>query len=374
MSDRLPHGAAAADERAAALLDDVARLSRTARGRTSAALDDLFRPAEWRLGDRDRAVMAELLARILAAVEDELRSRLLARGELPDSEGFAASIGAAHVDIAMPVLERSGLLRDRGLVAALLRRSEEYRIGTRLRAAATVSEDGRLDRLLDSADERLVAAATALLIAESRRNDRFDEPVLAHSELPAPLHERLVWWVAAALRDYGVRHHGLDPGALDRALARAAAEAIASHDAETALEACALRLAGLLAEDEGLTDGLLVEALSGARLALYVAMLAVRADLAWDAAWELATDPRGAGHAVLLRAIGVGREEGIRLAISMRQTAFAEPADDDPFAGVAEAWDSLSPEAAAAAVAGWRLDPGYRDALADLAAGQGGPT
>jgi hypothetical protein len=42
----------------------------------------------------------------------------------------------------------------------------------------------------------------AVLVARSRRLDRFQEPVLARTELPAELQHRLVWTIAAARRAY----------------------------------------------------------------------------------------------------------------------------------------------------------------------------
>ena len=66
----------------------------------------------------------------------------------------------------------------------------------------------------------------ALVIARSRRFDRFEEPVLAEAELPAELHHRLVWLVAAALRHYLVQQHGL--AGVDAAIEAAAAAVLAA--------------------------------------------------------------------------------------------------------------------------------------------------
>lgn len=369
MSDQARSSEHTADERAAALLEAVPRAAQTARERIAAAVTDLFRPESYRLSDLQRTLMTRLLGQITGAIEDDLRARLLARPDLPESEELRASLGAAHVEIARPIVERAGLLRDAGLVAVLLRRSEEYRLVGQLRKAAIGQERGLLDGLLSHADTRVAEAAMALLIAESRRNDRFDEPVLARTDLDAELQARLTWRIAAALRDYGVRVHGLAPAGIDGAVAGAAAEALADHDPAATLEACAMRLAGLLDEAGMLTDAALAEALGGGRLALYVAMLAVRAELPFDTAWDLAIGFTGSGcHAVLLRALDLPREAAVPLVIAVEG---ASGGDDADLARWIEAFAAMSAEEARAAIRPWRFDSGYRTALAELAAGAG---
>lgn len=371
MSDEVPPGGKSADERALSLLYEVARAAHGGNEHFSAALIDLFRPRGNRLSEFECVLMRQLLDQLVAAVEDDLRVRLLAALEAADSEGFCASIGAEHVAIARPILDRAGLLHDPDLVAALLRRSDEYVIVKRLRADAVVTENGVLGGLLESEDKALVEAAMRLLIAESRRNDRFDAPLLAPGDLPAAVHRRLVWSIAAALRDYGIREHGLDAHDLDRAMVEAGEAVLAEQTRGDTLESVAMTMAEALA-DAG--DSVLVESLSGARLALYVALLAKRADIGFEAALDIACDPQLGRHAALLRSIDVGRDAAAHLLLTLEWATREDQGAGEPLAAQwIEIYDALPCEAAREAVLQWRCDNGYYSALSALTNAIGGP-
>ena len=363
MSDPAPPSEKTADERASVLLDGLARMSTSIGRQLSAVMIDLFRPEGERLSDLERTTMRHLLDQVVGAAEDELRSRILARKDLRATVEFEASLGAPHVPIARPILDRVGLLRDPELVGALLRRTKDYALIGHLRRLGGTPEPGGLDEL-PSRDGEIGRAAMALLIAESRRNDRFEEPALARADLPAAVERRLVWRVAAALREYGVRQHGLDGNRLDAVIAGEAGDMLVDRESAGTLEAAAGRLADLL-EEAGLAhDELLVEALFAGRPALYFALLARRASLSHDAVRELASAVEG--HLVILRAAGTGREAALRLALVLHEALGGE-AEEHSAAAWAEAFDALSRNEAAAAVRPWLFDSGYRAALAELA-------
>src|SRR6185436_511290 len=98
-----------------------------------------------------------------------------------------------------------------------------------------------LFELVRDADDGVSADAMELVIARSRRFDRFQEPTMGRVELPAELQHRLVWIVAAALRQYIVQHHQV--GAVDGAIEEAAGSIIAGYDEGATFEALAMRLA-----------------------------------------------------------------------------------------------------------------------------------
>jgi len=371
MSDEVPPGGKSADVRALSLLDELARTAHGGNERFSAALIDLFHPGGYRLNEFECVLMRRLLDQLVAAVEDDLRVRLLVAPEVAESEGFCASLGAGHVAIARPILDRARLLHDPDLVAALLRRSDEYTIVKRLRADAVVAENGVLGNLLESDDKRLVEAAMRLLIAESRRNDRFDAPLLAPGDLHVAVHRRLVWNTAAALREYGIREHGLDAPGLDRAMVEAGEAVLAEQTRGETLESAAMILAEALA---AIGDSVLVEALSGARLALYVALLARRTDIGFEAALDIACDPQVGRHAALLRSTGVGRDAAAHLLLTLeRATREDQGAGETLAAQWIEIYDALPCEAAREAVLQWRSHNGYYSALSALSGAMGGP-
>ena len=164
--------------------------------------------------------------------------------------------------------------------------------------------------LVRDADEQVCAEAMELVIARSRRFDRFQEPDMGQVELPAELQHKLVWLVAAALRHYIVQQHGL--AAVDGVIEEAAGALIAAHDEGAILEAHATRLALRLAADGRLDGALLLRMLSEGLLPLFIAGAAALPGSIMPPTWEVIADPRGRGPAMLLRAAGLDRDEAAR--------------------------------------------------------------
>ncbi|MFS0735693.1 DUF2336 domain-containing protein [Sphingomonas sp. 1P06PA] len=359
---------------ASRLLADAARAEALARARVAAAAGDIANRFDARPTDYQRATMARLLDMIVGDIEAALRARLPALlADVASPEALAA-IEVARVPLARPLLDRARMLADAEFAALLLSRADEHARVTALalaRAEASAADPQlfampRFDGLLASADTALAAAARAVAEGEARRLDRFQDAAAGRLDLPAELHHRLSWRVAAALRYYLVGAQALPAAAVDRAVSAAAASAMADYDEGETLEGramalvIALRLRGLL--DDDMLASLALEG----HVAVTMAALSARAGIAIDLVREIAGDADGARLLLLLAASGVSRDAAAALLLAL------EPADG---IGMAERrmadFDRTTPEFAADAVANWRLDPEYRHALADLAAGLG---
>lgn len=336
-----------------------------ARERFAVAATELLLPERARLTEWQRLTAANLLARLVRSIEDALRAPLAAH--FVDHDIVQAALASAHVPIVLPILERAGALGDPELGTVLVRRVEEHRFW---KAHGQSGED-LLYELVRDADGALASEAMALVIARSRRFDRFQEPVLGHSDLPAELQHKLVWLVAAALRHYLVQHHGLR--SVDAAIESAASDFIAQHDESAGLEAAAQRLARRLHQAERLDGGLLARTLGEGLLPLFIAGAGVRAGLDHGAAWEVLSDPRGRGPALLLRAGGLSREEAaaILLLLNTRGRLFSG-AEGDAAAEQLELFDSLDEGISAEVLRLWQVDPAYRTSVARLST-RGGP-
>jgi hypothetical protein len=334
-------------------LDGAAQLLASARARVSAAMADLALPEALRLSDRQRLTVSHLLRRLVGDVEDDLRSMLAAHFSADADEPLRAALSSASLAIAVPLVE-GGALADAGLFALLLRRAEEHRL------ARTAPERRLLTELAGDADEAIAATAVSFLIAESRRLDAFQEPLLAHGDLPAEIAHGLAWTVAAALRTYLIARHGVAPAVADPAVTSAASAWLARYDEGAGADALARRLALRLDQRSRLDDGLLVRAVEDGALPLFLAGLSVRSGLDLPALWELLADAGGRGPALLLRAAQVGREAAAAILLHFAGREEAVAAQLDLF-------DSLEPGEAHSRVLLWRLDPAYRAAVARLA-------
>lgn len=331
--------------------DGAAQLLASSRARVAAAATDLALPERLRLTDRQRSALAHLLARIVGDIEDEIRSSLL---DTLDSPTVRAALSSATLQIALPILESAGLLSDPTFVALLLRRVEEHRL-------ARGGEGALLTELAGDPEAPLAAAAVSLLVAQSRRFDAFQEPLLAIADLPAELLHTTVWTVAAAIRRYLVAVQGLAGPQADEAVAAAAARCLAGFDEGEGIDAHALRLALLLRARNRLDDAFLARAAEQGALPLLLAAISLRAEVDIAAAWEILAEPLGRGPVLLLRAAGAGRQTAVSilLALAGREDAIAPQLD---------LFDTVSPEEAVRLLSLWRRDPAYRAAVARLAA------
>lgn len=335
------------------LQDEGARLLAAAARARGVATADLFLPDRLRLAERERIVARDLLERLVRAIEDELRSSLAA--SFADADAIHAALSSAHVQLAVPLLARTEALHVADLVSVLLRRAEEHRL---YRASRN---DLSLSTLLADQDEAIAAEAMAVLVARSRRLDRFEDPVMARTELPAELQHRLVWTVAAALRRYLVEQHDVPPAVADAALASSATIMLAGYDEGDTLEARCMRLARLLRDAGRLNGSLIAVFLEGGTLPLFLAAVAARTGLSLAAVWELVSDPQARGPIFLLRLAGASRGEAGAAFDALR----AQPSDAE-LADALDLFDTTDEDAARDAIALWGLDPAYRSALLRL--------
>ena len=333
--------------------DDAAHLLHGAAHRRAAATKDLFINEALRLSERQRLTARALLDRLVRTIEDELRAVLAER--FAAHEALHAALASAHVEIAGPVFDGSTALEDAELVGLLLRRSEEHRVFLAARGGE------RLQSLIADCDAEIAANAMAVLVARSRRLDRFQEPVLARTELPAELQHRLVWTVAAALRAYMVGTHRIDPAAADLALGQAASGLIAAYDEGESLEARCNRLARLLHGGGRLEGAVIADFLGEGTLPLFLAGLSAATDVGYSAVWDLLQEPSGRGPVFLTKAAGLDRQQAGQVLLLLTP----QP-DDDLLIRQIDLFDALHNGEAAQALGLWSLDPAYRDAVLRL--------
>ena len=295
--------------------------------------------------------MTAMLSDLVAMLADEF-ALLLAAAEPANDHG----------ESLFERLWQSGLLDNAELVRLLLRRAEEERLSAAIRSSRPGSRAKFLQSLVSDDDSEISAAAMALILARSRRRDRFDGPRVAFDDVPAEAAVALVNAIAAALRrEVATR---LGESEADERLSTAARALLARHDEGQRLEARAFDLIHALDKASRLDERLLRSALADGEAAVLVEALARRAGIVFDAAWEHFT--AGSGKlALLLRMSGAERDLAAELIAGL-----AELVGSDAESEIG-AFDALSGEAVDAARNWLRLDPAYRSAAAALNAGNG---
>ncbi|MET0307529.1 MAG: DUF2336 domain-containing protein [Sphingomonas sp.] len=343
------------DLRDGAAIGATELLARAAAAETCAhrglqvTVDDFFLPEGARLDERTRSALGELLRALVATVESQIRRH---GGNLTPDPVFGR-------------LMQSGLLRDPELMAELIGRVRQELLGHELPAHAPDDPErpSLINRFVQHPDRVIAASAMALLIAESRRRASPEAGQFVQTDLPAELHHRLVWWVAAGLRE------GSDDATavLDHALAEAALRTLAAYDEGDRLETSAMRFAVAVNPQRGELSELLVEALGDRRIVLFIALLGHALGVEYAVAREIVLDAAGDRLWLALRALEMPRSAVAQVGYALCE---ADPRRDlEHFAEMLDAIAAIEPIQARAALTPLKLPLDYRAALMALRRG-----
>lgn len=269
-------------DQALALLAQARRSAQAEHDRLLDTTTDLFLDAEARLSDEERRLMLGIIDRLVRDVEREVRAGLAERlSTLPNApRELVLKLAEDDADIARPVILRSPVLRDDDLVELVRQRTHEHRLCVAMRAgiSATVSqalidtgEEDVIETLIRNDDAELALQAVNYLVEESRRVDRFREPLLQRRDLPPTLAFRMFWWVSAALRRYILANFRIDEGNLDALIQRTVQETAARTDNGPSE---ATKLARGLKDRGELTDANLLRLLRSGHVSAFTSALA----------------------------------------------------------------------------------------------------
>ena len=310
--------------------------------RLPVVMADFFLDEGSRLTDEERALMAAMLRSLVLEVADELVA------ELPPLLGAKSE---TLRDGLYRQLRQAGLLERRGLIALLLRRADEQQLSGHAHRGEPM-----LGSLVADADSAVAEAAMALTLARGRRRDKFERLGAEFDDVAAEDAVALVYAVAAALR------HGLSEAA-DEALAQASQVLLARHDEGRRLEATVAALARAL-EGAGRGDDKMVATLAlDGDAALLSGLLARRAGIDPDFAWQMFT---GGEAMTLARLAGCERAAAAQILAAFEPMSGAHSA-----ARFIDRFDRIDDSAVEERRRWLRLDPHYRAAREAFGQGNG---
>ncbi len=366
--------------------EQIARLYDLAQEKTEQArrvlvenISDLFLSKDGRLTEYQRTLMTDIIHKLLTEVELVVRAELAAK--LADNDRIPPELvrmlANDKIEIAQPVLEKSKLLRDEDLIQIVKDRSDEHRLSIALRtkisepvsdALVEQGSEDVIEALLKNSDARISERAMEYLVAESRRVDRFQEPLLSRHDLPSGLAHRMFWWVSALLRRRIVTDFSsLDPVALDIAIQGATKLAIAGNNrGETALDR-AERLVAELSAKGNLNINFLTRALKQQKIPIFVAGLGKLADVSSQTIWRVFADKGGESFAVLCRAIDMSRNDFASIFLIMSEARGGQHVrPTSVLKDALDLFDAISTANARAALSYWQRDAAYQQALDDV--------
>ena len=324
------------------------------RGRLATIRADFFLDPAHRLSEQERALMSAMLHCLLGEIADAVRAALPA--------GWSAANDESNLELVETLIRR-GLLDEPGLMALLVRRADEERIGTGGRARSGRRDARTIQGLVSSDAGAVSAAAMALILARGRRRDRFGQCLLLFDDLPPALAASLVHVICAGLRTQLAGAHG--PAEADGALSAAAQAVLAAHDPARSMEAAtAALIAALQAEDR--LEPLIVAAAHEGELAFLAQAVAARAGLSGAGAIDELLSGDVQRVMQVLRMAGLPRALAAGILAALGDLLGL----DDAGRAIA-LFDRLSDDEVAQARAWLAASPAYRSAVAALESDHG---
>lgn len=347
----------------------------SARNELAENISDLFLSPEGRLNEHERALMNDVLLKLINSVEKSVKKDLSKRlasmdGVLPE---LAAKLANETIDIARPILLKSGVLKDEQLIEVIRNRSEAHRMAIAIRSH--VSEDVSSE-LIEHSGEDVVEAligndnakisdlSIKYLVAESRNVDRFQEPLLNRQDLPIDLAYRMYWWVSAALRRKIVLEFNIDSAQIDDAIEMATKTALKKHKSLDGIMRSAVNLVRELAVKGDLNIIFLKQCLRQEKVNLFVAGLSELTGLDVKIIWRAMRERSGESLAIIAKSLEMDRDNFASLFLLIIQSRSGGGARTTGLVNsILSLYDNIKVKNAKVAVRHWQRDVGYQDAI-----------
>lgn len=301
-------------------IQDLYRLARqkSVEGRTAlaATVADFFATESHLLTARERALMFDILHRVIRDVEMSVRKKIAhyvaASRDAPVD--LVTLMANDTIEVAYPILIESLLLKDADLIEVMRNRTLEHQLAIAIRqdlseeVSSALVEHGNesvIRTLLKNPNARISKATMETLVEESRRVDTFREPILGRRELGPELAKRMFLWVSAALRQVILEKFELDSETVDDLLEKAVFEELTSTEADIRRPEKRSELAETLVDNQEVTPELLVAILEEGEVALFVSVFRKMSGLKEKLVMRMLFEPGGEGMVIACKAIGL---------------------------------------------------------------------
>jgi uncharacterized protein (DUF2336 family) len=360
------------------LLELARQKSTDSRSELAATISDLFSGEGNVLSDRERALMYEIIHRIVKDAEMDVRKVISTR--LADREDAPLDLieilANDRIDVAYPILTESTVLRDQNLIDLVRTRTMEHQMAVSIRhsiseevsEALVATNDERVIRSLLQNDNASISQATMeYLVEQSERVDSFQEPVLRRSELKPDMAKRMYMWVSAALRKYIVEQCDLDQAEIDDLIENVMVETVDGNIAASGDGSKSEQLANELKKEGRVSPELMIRALQDGEVRLFVELMAQSAGLRTDLVMRFMLEPGGEGLSVACRALNLSDYEFQRIyTLSQKSRRQSDGNGGADVAEVVKFYRQITKESAAQVIKRWQRDSSYLSALRDL--------
>ncbi|HEX6980583.1 MAG TPA: DUF2336 domain-containing protein [Alphaproteobacteria bacterium] len=328
-------------------------------------LSEIFIQSDQSLVSSERQLMVDVLGTLIHDIEMEIRQDLAKRlAELPSApRELVVMLANDEIDVARPLLTKSGVLSDPDLIEIVRHRTREHRLAIALQkplgehVADAILDHGEADvieELLNNPDAVLSQRALEYLVAESLEVARYQKPLLNRPDLPAKLAHRMFWWVSAVLRQHIVDRFRIDEELVSSALENSAKRALSSNSAPS-VDELAQGLVERLEQIDELNERFLVQALRGGNVTAFTASFARLCRLDLRMARRVIFEPGGEPLAVACKSIGIDRSNFATIFLLTRKGE-SKVMPSEKLQNILAFYDSLGSGQAATMLAYWRAD------------------
>lgn len=359
-------------------------LDKSVEGRHSltASLADLFDNGGAVLSERERALMSDILRKLIRDCEMAVRRDLaerLSQVEDPPHD-LIVTLANDQFEVAQPILINSAVLHDLELVQIVRRRTHEHQLAIAMRRALSepvsdaLVETGDVNvikTLLENQDARISEATMAYLAEQSQRVDTYQEPLIKRHDLNPELARRMYLWVSAALRAHIVENFDISVTALDDKL-DGVAHTMAGDPVEHAPDRESARPAAVLAKHLGETDqitwDLFIQVLREGEIGLFEALFGEMSGLRPERVKRVLYESGGESLAIACRALGMPKTSFATTFLLIRRGEIGQRMTDPHImADMLRTYDRIAPRNAQEVMNTWRRDEDYQGAIEQVA-------
>jgi len=359
------------------LLQLAREKSEAARSHLFEVMGDLFQEQAGVLSAQERALMVDILEKLVREVSHDIRLKLSHRlADLPGTpRELAVLLANDEIDIASPILMRSRALQDADLIEIIHHRSRQHILAVAMRRDLSMSvsdvlvETGHSDvimALLNNQEATISEKTMAYIVDQSKHVDEFQEPLVHRRDLPRELAVKMCYWVSAAIRQFVIEKFQVDANELDDTIEPILREQVAKAEAETqpAETLTPAEEAARAIKDSGkLSARLMIQTLRRGEVPMFEAMFAQAAELRLALIHRLLYEVGGNGIAVIARGLRLSREEFATIYLLTRR---ARPGLGGGAVDLGRAlgfYDKVAGDAALKVLERWRRDPQYLFAI-----------
>ena len=300
-------------------LQALARQATTAsRSELAKSVVVLFDSPRNELSAEARAMAYDILHAIIRDIEmatrQEIARRLAEFGDVPsDLIRFLAN---DKIEVAYPVILKSGVLDDSDLIEIIRSRSPEHAHAVARRpsvnpvvanALVMTGFEDVIVAALNNPGANFAPGTIGYLVDKSREVKAIREPVLKRPEMNAELAVRMFAWVSAVLREYILRNFEIDKTAFIRLCEAIMLDEIEYFASKAGKGDAAKKINALIKNKVSVPPEMLIFALRGGDVNAFITAFTAITEIKAHMVDRILFDPTGKGLAVVCKSLDIGR-------------------------------------------------------------------